>query len=75
MRGVCARSRVDEWTPLRGSRSNTRLVLPSVVYASSPRLLPLRFEPDTRYDCSNTGINTEGRSIEAVSGMLYQESP
>jgi CubicO group peptidase (beta-lactamase class C family) len=45
------------------------------VYASSPRLSPLRFEPGTRYDYSNTGINTEGRIIEAVSGMLFQESP
>jgi len=75
MRGVCARSRADERTPLRGSRSNTRLVLPSVVYASSPRLSPLRFEPGTKYDYSNAGINTAGQIIEVVSGMLYQEFP
>jgi hypothetical protein len=75
MSGVRARSGADERTPLRGSRSNTRLVLPSAVYASSLRLSPLRFEPDTKYDYNNTGINTEGQISEVISGMLYQESP
>lgn len=35
--------------------------------------LPLQFEPDTKYQYSNAGINTAGRIIEVVSGMPYDE--
>jgi len=34
---------------------------------------PLEFEPDTKYQYSNAGINTAGRIIEVVSGMPYEE--
>ncbi len=36
-------------------------------------LTPLKFEPDTKYDYSNAGINTAGRIIEVVSGQAYEQ--
>jgi CubicO group peptidase (beta-lactamase class C family) len=36
-------------------------------------LSPLRFQPDSKYDYSNAGINTAGRIIEVVSRMPYEE--
>ena len=36
-------------------------------------LTPLKFEPGTKYDYSNAGINTAGRIIEVVSGMPYEQ--
>lgn len=38
-------------------------------YASQP----LQFEPDSKYQYSNEGINTAGRIIEVVSGMNYED--
>ncbi|MFI5336777.1 MAG: serine hydrolase domain-containing protein, partial [Opitutales bacterium] len=35
-------------------------------------LLPLRFEPGSRYEYSNAGINTVGRIIEVVSGQSFE---
>jgi CubicO group peptidase (beta-lactamase class C family) len=35
-------------------------------------LRPLQFEPGTKYDYSNAGINTAGRIIEVVSGLPYE---
>jgi CubicO group peptidase (beta-lactamase class C family) len=34
---------------------------------------PLQFEPDSKYQYSNAGINTAGRIIEVVSGAPYEE--
>jgi CubicO group peptidase (beta-lactamase class C family) len=34
---------------------------------------PLLFEPGTKYQYSNAGINTAGRIIEVVSGMPYED--
>ena len=34
---------------------------------------PLQFEPDSKYQYSNEGINTAGRIIEVVSQMSYEE--
>ena len=34
---------------------------------------PLLFEPSTKYQYSNAGINTAGRIIEVVSGMPYED--
>ncbi len=34
---------------------------------------PLLFEPGTRFQYSNAGINTAGRIIEVVSGMPYED--
>jgi CubicO group peptidase (beta-lactamase class C family) len=41
--------------------------------ARSYAMTPLQFEPDTRYQYSNAGINTAGRIIEVVSGMPYED--
>lgn len=38
-------------------------------YASQP----LQFEPDSKYQYSNEGINTAGRIIEVVSGKKYED--
>jgi CubicO group peptidase (beta-lactamase class C family) len=36
-------------------------------------LTPLRFQPGSKYEYSNAGINTAGRIIEVVSGQPYAE--
>jgi CubicO group peptidase (beta-lactamase class C family) len=36
-------------------------------------LTPLEFEPDSKYQYSNAGINTAGRIIEVVSGIPYEQ--
>jgi len=36
-------------------------------------LTSLKFQPDSKWDYSNAGINTAGRIIEVVSGMAYEE--
>ena len=36
-------------------------------------LSPLQFEPGSKYQYANAGINTAGRIIEVVSGMPYAE--
>ncbi|MGE5608743.1 MAG: serine hydrolase domain-containing protein [Bacillota bacterium] len=41
--------------------------------AISYALTPLKFEPGSKYDYSNAGINTVGRIIEVVSGMPYEQ--
>ncbi len=35
--------------------------------------LPLQFQPDTKYQYANAGINTAGRIIEVLSGMSYED--
>ncbi len=35
-------------------------------------MLPLEFEPGTKYQYSNAGTNTAGRIVEVVSGMPYE---
>ena len=39
----------------------------------SHALLPLQWEPDSKYQYSNAGINTAARIIEVVSGMAYED--
>jgi CubicO group peptidase (beta-lactamase class C family) len=36
-------------------------------------MTPLQFEPGSKYQYSNAGINTAGRILEVVSGMPYEE--
>ncbi len=48
-------------------------LLPLREAARSYAMTPLQFEPGTKYQYSNAGINTAGRIIEVVSGMPYEE--
>jgi len=48
-------------------------VLPLAARVRSYAMLPLEFEPDSKYAYANAGINTAGRIIEVVSGMPYQQ--
>jgi CubicO group peptidase (beta-lactamase class C family) len=48
-------------------------LLPLKIAAQSYAMTPLRFEPGTKYQYSNAGINTAGRIIEVVSGMPYED--
>ena len=47
--------------------------LPLRVAVRSYAMNPLRFEPGSKYEYSNAGINTAGRIIEVVSGLPYEE--
>ena len=47
--------------------------LPLRVAVRSYALVPLEFEPGTKYQYSNAGINTAGRIIEVVSGVPYEQ--
>lgn len=46
---------------------------PLATRVQSYAMVPLDFEPDTKYQYSNCGINTAGRIIEVVSGKPYEE--
>ena len=48
-------------------------LLPLSVAVRSYAMTPLVFEPGTKYQYSNAGINTAGRIIEVVSGMPYED--
>jgi CubicO group peptidase (beta-lactamase class C family) len=48
-------------------------LLPLRVGARSYAMTPLLFEPGSRYQYSNAGINTAGCILEVVSGMPYEE--
>ncbi|MGD0814784.1 MAG: serine hydrolase domain-containing protein [Verrucomicrobiota bacterium] len=62
--GLPFRSRVEEPT-LDG--------LPLREAVMSYALSPLQFEPGTKYQYANAGLNTAARIIEVVSGMPYEE--
>ena len=62
--GLPFRSRVEE-PALDG--------LPLRAAVLSYALSPLQFEPGTKYQYANEGINTAGRIIEVVTGMPYEE--
>lgn len=47
--------------------------LPLRVAVGSYAMTPLLFEPGSKYQYSNAGINTAGRIIEVVSGMPYED--
>jgi CubicO group peptidase (beta-lactamase class C family) len=47
-------------------------LLPLGEAVRSYTLVPLQFEPGTKYQYSNAGINTVGRIIEIVSGLPYE---
>lgn len=46
---------------------------PLALRVRSYAMTPLQFEPDSKYQYSNAGINTAGRIIEVVSGMAYEK--
>ncbi len=48
-------------------------LLPLRVAVRSYAMTPLQFEPDSKYQYSNAGINTAGRIIEVVGGIPYEE--
>ena len=48
-------------------------LLPLRAGAGSYAMTPLQWEPGTRYQYSNAGINTAGRIIEVVAGIPYEE--
>jgi CubicO group peptidase (beta-lactamase class C family) len=48
-------------------------LLPLMVAVRSYAMTPLQYEPGTKYQYANAGINTAGRIIEVVSGMPYAE--
>jgi len=48
-------------------------LLPLRVGALSYAMTPLQFEPGSKYQYSNAGINTAGRIIEVKSGMPYED--
>jgi CubicO group peptidase (beta-lactamase class C family) len=47
--------------------------LPLGVAAGSYAMTPIQWEPGTKYQYSNAGINTAGRIIEVVAGMPYED--
>lgn len=47
--------------------------LPLRVGVGSYAMTPLQWEPGTRYQYSNAGINTAGRIIEVVAGIPYED--
>jgi len=48
-------------------------LLPLAARVRSYAMLPLQFQPDSKYQYSNAGINTAARIIEVVSGMPYAQ--
>ncbi len=48
-------------------------MLPLRVAVLSYAAAPLEFEPDTKYQYANAGINTAARIIEVIFGMSYED--
>ncbi len=48
-------------------------MLPLRVAVRSYAMTPLQFQPDSKYQYSNAGINTAARIVEVVSGKSYEE--
>ena len=55
-------------SPLEGKLDSLSLHDASITYG----LLPLQFDPGSKYEYCNPGINTAGRIIEIVSGQPYE---
>lgn len=47
--------------------------LPLQTAVRSYAMTPLQYEPGTKYQYANAGINTAGRIIEVLSGMSYEQ--
>lgn len=60
--------------PFRSAMEQPTLdALPLNVAVRSYAMTPLQFEPTTKYQYSNAGINTAGRIIEVVTGTAYED--
>src|SRR4029077_12206698 len=60
--------------PFKSAKESPTLdVLPLRDAVASYAAAPLQFEPGSKYQYSNAGINTAGRIIEVVSGIPYEE--
>src|SRR5205807_1998311 len=56
-------------SPLEGTLDALPLREACLTYGLSP----LQFEPGSKYEYNNPGINTAGRLIEVVGGMPYED--
>jgi CubicO group peptidase (beta-lactamase class C family) len=56
-------------SPLEDKFDEVPLRIGVITYAMSP----LQFEPGSKYEYNNPGINTAGRIIEVVSGLSYED--
>ena len=56
-----------------GIEEPTLDLYPLCARVRSYAMTPLEFEPDSKYQYSNAGINTAARIIEVVSGQPYEE--
>ena len=54
-------------------RTPTLDLYPLAARVRSYAMLPLEFEPDSKYSYSNAGINTAARIIEVVTGVPYAQ--
>jgi CubicO group peptidase (beta-lactamase class C family) len=60
--------------PFRSALEQPTLdMLPLRVAVRSYAITPLQFEPGSKYQYSNAGINTAGRILEVVSNMTYED--
>jgi CubicO group peptidase (beta-lactamase class C family) len=59
--------------PTSAMETPTLDLLPLRDAVRSCAMTPLQFDPDTKYQYSNAGVNTAGRIIEVVSGIPYEE--
>ena len=48
-------------------------ILPLSARVRSYAMTPLQFEPDSKYQYSNAGINIGGRIVEVVTGMSFEK--
>lgn len=74
-RGFTLRDALSHMTglPFKSSvESPTLDALPLATAVRSYAALPLQWQPGTRYQYSNAGINTAARVLEVVSGMPYE---
>jgi len=74
-RGFTLREALSHMTglPFKSSvESPTLDALPLATAVRSYAALPLEWQPGTRYQYSNAGINTAARVLEVVSGMAYE---
>jgi len=73
---ITARNVLSHTSGLRFSSPMEQPTLDALTLKDAVRsyaMLPLQFEPDSKYQYSNAGINTAARILEVLSGMKYEE--